>query len=404
MHKTAIIITDGAADYKIDKLSGKTPLEYAHKPCMNELAQNALCGYVKTVPDGMVPESDTAILSILGYDPKIYSKGRAPIEAASMGLEMRENDTAFRCNLVNLTENQNLYEDKIITDHSADNISTEEADILIKFLHEKLGNDKMRFYTGVSYRHCVLWENCPPYKSFMRPHDILNKCIGEFLPQEREYLNLMRESYDLLNNHPINIKRRENNKKPANSIWFWSPGVKMSLPDFKTKYNYDASVIAAVDLIKGIGISAGMQTVHVPGVTGDLHTNYRGKGEAAVHEFEKGKDLVLVHIEAPDECSHQGDIDGKVASIEFIDNNIIEPIYKYLNQNHADFKILILPDHPTPLSLRTHISEPVPFLLYDKRTASSSGIKIFCESEVSENSKMFIEDGSKLLDFVFSAL
>ena len=401
--KTAIIITDGAADYKIDELGGKTPLEYANKPCIDELTRSATCGLVKTVPDGMEPNSDPAILSILGYDPRIYLKGRSPLEAASMGLEMRESDTAFRCNLVNITESQNSYEDKIIIDHSSDDISTEEADILIKFLHEKFGDDKRRFYTGVSYRHCILWENCPPYKKFKPPHDILNKRIGEYLPEEREYLKLMRESYDLLNNHPVNIKRRENNKKPANSMWLWSPGTKTVLPDFKEKYNLDGTVIAAVDLVKGIGICAGMQAVKVPGATGNFHTNYKGKGEAAVQAFENGKDLAFVHIEAPDECGHQGNTDEKIASIELIDTNIIGPVFKYLDENYDDFKILIMPDHPTPLSLRTHTREPVPFLYYNKAGQKDSGITNFCESEIGAKSKIFIEDGSKLLDFIFSS-
>jgi len=402
MQKLAIIIIDGAADYKIDRLGDKTPLEYAHKPRTNKLAQSASCGFVKTVPDGMAPESDTAILSILGYNPKIYLKGRSPLEAASIGLEMRQADTAFRCNLVNITETQDIYEDKIIIDHSAEDISTEEADILIKFLHEQFGDDKLRFYTGVSYRHCMLWENCPPYKKFKPPHDILNKRIGEYLPERCEYLKLMRESYDLLNNHPVNIKRRENNKKPANSIWLWSPGTKTVLPDFQKKYNLNGSVIAAVDLVKGIGICAGMQAVKVPGATGNFHTNYKGKGEAAIQAFENGSDLAFVHIEAPDECSHQGNMSEKIASIELIDANIIEPICKYLDKNYDDFKILIMPDHPTPLSLRTHTSEPVPFLYYNKRGEINSGINNFCESEVSEKSEIFIQDGSKLLDFIFS--
>jgi 2,3-bisphosphoglycerate-independent phosphoglycerate mutase len=356
----------------------------------------------------MTPESDNALLSILGYDPKIYLKGRSPLEAVSMGLEMRDADTAFRCNLVSLADNHagsdsSKYADKIILDHSADNISTEEAGILIRFLHEKLGSAKRRFYAGVSYRHCVLWENCPPYTTgFMRPHDILDKRISEYLPRASEYSDLMRESYDLLNEHPVNVQRRKNNKKPANSIWLWSPGIKMSLPSFKDKYNLESSVIAAVDLIKGIGISAGMRVVKISGTTGDFHTNYKGKGEAAVKELENGKDLVFVHIEAPDECSHQGNIDEKIKSIELIDADIIEPVFKYLDANHDDFKILIMPDHPTPLALRTHTSEPVPFLFYDKKNRSNSGISNFCESGVSEKSKIFIEDGSKLLEFILN--
>ena len=399
--KTAIIIIDGAADYKIDELGGKTPLEYAHKPCLDMLAQSAVCGFVRTIPDGVRPESDPAILSILGYDPRIYLKGRSPLEAASIGLEMRDDDTAFRCNLVSISEEQASYEDKIIIDHSSGDIETEEADILIKYLHEKFGSDKLRLYTGVSYRHCMLWENCPPYNNFKPPHDILNQRIGEYLPEQHEYLKLMRDSYDLLNNHEINIKRRENNKKPANSIWLWSPGTKTELPDFKSKYKLDGSVIAAVDLVKGIGICAGMRAVQVAGATGNFHTNYKGKGEAAISELGLGKDLAFVHIEAPDECGHQGDINGKVSAIELIDKNIIGPVYNYLDNNFDDYKILILPDHPTPLALRTHTGEPVPFLYYNKRGQKNSGINIFCEPEVQAKSDIFIKDGSLLLDFIY---
>ena len=404
MQKTAIIIPDGAADYKIDGLDKKTPLEYAHKPNIDYLASFARCGFVKTIPDGMTPESDTAILSILGYDPKIYLKGRSPLEAASMGLVMDVSDTAFRCNLVNITENPADYELKTITSHSADDISTEEADVLIKFLHTKLGDNKRRFHTGVSYRHCLLWENCPKYKKFTPPHDILNRQIKEYLPEDNEYLTLMRDSFALLNNHPINLKRRENNKLPANSIWLWSPGTKTELPCFKEIYNLGASVIAGVDLVKGIGVCAGMNSVSVPGATGNFYTDYKSKGEAAVCEFKNGRDLVFVHIEAPDECGHQGNAKEKIASIELIDANIIKPVFEYLNAHHTDFNILILPDHPTPVSLKTHTNEPVPFLFYSSREKKDSGISNFCESETEKKSKIFIEQGSRLLDFVFSSV
>ena len=413
--KIAVIIPDGMADYKIKELDNKTPMEYAKKPCMNYLTQNGICGLVKNVPDGMVPESDTANLAILGYDPKIYSKGRSPLEAVSMGLSMGKYDTAFRCNLVTLTEIENFYGDKIILDHSSDEITTKEADILVKALDKHLGDSKIRFHTGVSYRHCILWENCPGDYDFMRPHDILNKHIKEYLPSGEvggHYLELMKKSYDILNNHPINIKRRENGKKPANSIWLWSPGAKPDLPDFKSKYGLDGSVIAAVDLIKGIGICAGMNIVKVDGATGNFHTNYKNKGLAAISEFENGRDFVFVHVEAPDECGHRSEIENKVRSIELIDEYVIKPVFEYLNSKFEEskfeeFKILVLPDHPTPISVRTHTSDPVPFLIYKRSSDTQSNIFTksdkfdnFTEENAARNSDIFIENGYNLLDFV----
>jgi len=401
--KIAVIIPDGMADLPIKELGGKTPMQCADKPCMDFLASNGLCGMVKNVPDGMIPESDTAGLAILGYDPKIYSKGRSPLEAVSMGLTMGVNDTAFRCNTVTLTGNENIYEDKIMLDHSADEIETEEADILIKELDRRLGGDKIRFHTGVSYRHCILWENCPGDYYFMRPHDILNKPIKEYLPSGEtggQYLELMKKSYEILNNHPVNIKRRENGKKPANSIWLWSPGVKPNLPGFKARYELDGSIVAAVDWIKGVGICAGMNIADVEGATGNFHTNYKNKGLAAINEFENGRDFVFVHVEAPDECAHRGEIENKVRSIELIDSNVIKPVYEYLNSKYDDFKMVILPDHPTPIAIRTHSSDPVPFLVYKKGADMKSGIGKFTEETVSEKSDIFIENGHTLMDFV----
>ena len=405
--KIAVIIPDGMADLKIPELNNKTPMESAEKNYMDFLASNGICGKVKTIPDGMVPESDTAALAILGYDPKIYSKGRSPLEAVSLGLQMKEDDMAFRCNIVTLSESESVYEDKIILDHSADEIPTEEADILIKTLAKELGTDNMRFYTGISYRHCLLWENCPGEYNFTRPHDILNKQIKEYLPSGKTgdiYLDLIKKSYDILNNHPVNIKRRENGKKPANSIWLWSQGSRYNLPAFKTKYGLDGSVVAAVDLIKGIGLCVGMNIINVEGATGNFHTNYKNKGLSAIKEFENGADFVFVHIEAPDECGHMGELENKVKSIEKIDINIIKPVYDYLNSNFDEFKILVLPDHPTPVSLRTHTSDSVPFLIYkkSKEFKVNSGIDNFNEESVSKNSDIFIKNGYELLDFVLA--
>jgi len=399
--KIAVIIPDGMSDLKIPALGGKTPLEAAVKPRMDYLAGNGLCGLVKTITEDMVHDaSATANLAILGYDPNVYYKGRSPLEAASMGLAMRENDTAIRCNLVTVTENGG-YEEKTIADHSADDITTGEAGILIQMLDKALGSDKIRFRTGVSYRHCLLWENCPGGCKFTPPHDILNKGIKGYLPPG-EYLELMKKSYDILNDHPINAKRRESGKNPANSVWLWSAGTKPALPDFTSKYGLAASVIAAVDLIKGIGICAGMNTVNVEGATGNYHTDYAGKGRAAINEFKNGRDFVFIHIEAPDECGHRGETENKIKSIEKIDAMIIGPVYDYLNAEFPGFKMLILPDHPTPLSTRTHSSEPVPFLLYKKGAGNQSGISNFNEGTVAQKSGIYIRDGYKLMEFILA--
>ena len=282
--KYVVIIADGMADYKVDELGNKTPMEAANKPTMDLLARSSLVGTVLNVPVGMVPESDTANLAILSYDPKIYSKGRSPLEAVSMGLEMADNDTAFRCNVVTLSEDEQNYEDRIMLDHSADEISTPEAAELIKTVNEKLGTKLRRFFPGVSYRHCLLWENAPT-ADFMRPHDIIGRRIGEYLPNGKDgeiFLDLMKESYEILKDHPINQKRRANGKKPANTIWLWSPGKKPALPSFSEKWNIRGAVISAVDLIKGIGLCAGMTSIDVEGATGNIHTNFKGKADAAI--------------------------------------------------------------------------------------------------------------------------
>ncbi|MCL2095771.1 MAG: cofactor-independent phosphoglycerate mutase [Oscillospiraceae bacterium] len=397
--KIAVIIPDGMADLKIPELNNKTPMQSANKPCMDFLALNGVCGMVECIPGGMISDaSATANLSILGYDPEIYSRGRSPLEAASIGLELRLNDTALRCNLVTLSEEE-PYEEKTIIDHSADEIETPESSGLISVLNQELGTDKIRFHTGISYRHCLLWEDYENNFKFTGPHDILNKKIKGYLPAG-ECLELMKKSFDILKNHGINKKRIENSKRPANSIWLWSPGTKPALPDFRTKRGLDGSVIAAVDLIKGIGIYAGMNVVNVEGATGNFHTNYKNKGLAAIKEFENGSDFVFIHVEAPDECGHRGEIQNKVKSIENIDDMIIKPVYDYLNSKFEDFKILILPDHPTYLSTGAHSYNPAPFLIYKKNSGINSGISNFNEESVSEKSGVYIKDGYKLLDFV----
>lgn len=401
--KYLVLIPDGMADTSVEQLNDMTPMQKAYKPYMDKLAKESLVGIVSNVPQGMVPESDTANMSILSFDPKIYSRGRSPLEAVSMGIEMQPDQTAFRCNLVTLSEEQDAYEDRIMIDHSADEISTEEADQLIKALQEHFGNDQRTFYTGVSYRHCLIWENRPDDYPFMRPHDILGKCIKEYLPLApggEEYYAFMKQSYEVLNNHPVNQARRARGLRPANSAWLWSPGKKPSLPSFKEKWGIDGAVISAVDLIKGIGLCAGMESIDVPGATGNVHTNYEGKAQAAIRAFQDGKDFVYIHVEAPDECGHRGEIDNKVLSIEMIDSKILKPVYEYLAECGDDYKIMILPDHPTPLAIRTHSSEPVPFLIFDSKK-EYLGVECFDE-QTARQTDTCIAHGHELLSLMIN--
>jgi 2,3-bisphosphoglycerate-independent phosphoglycerate mutase len=374
-------------------------MQKAEKPTMDMLASKSFVGTVSNVPDGMVPESDTANMAILSFDPKIYSKGRSPLEAVSMGIEMQPDETAYRCNVVTLTEDQENYEDRIILDHSADEITTAEADKLIRTLEEKMGDDIKRFYTGVSYRHCLIWKNGNDKYNFMRPHDILGKRIGEYLPRVSdggaEFLKLMRDSYDILKDHPVNLDRKARGLKPANSAWLWSPGKKPALPSFKEKWGLDAAVISAVDLIKGIGLCAEMQSIDVEGATGNVHTNYEGKANATIEAFKNGTELVYVHVEGPDECGHRAEIDNKVLSIELIDSKILKPVYEYLVSTGEDFKIMILPDHPTPIRIRTHSSAPVPFMIYSS-SKSEFGVDHFCE-RTAEAIGNYVSDGYNLM-------
>lgn len=406
--KYLVVLGDGMADYKIDELGGKTPLEAANKPCMDYIAQKGFNGVAKTVPDSMVPESDTANLAILGYDPEVYSKGRSPLEAASIGLEMSPTQYAFRCNVVTLSEGKS-YEDRVMLDHSAGEITTEEADELIKAIDESMGNELRRFYTGVSYRHCLLWDNPPGYDKneriydFSRPHDIIGKFIKDYLPKGQvgdEYKKLFEKSVEILENHPINLKRKSNGKNIANSIWLWSPGKKPQLSSFGEKFGLKAAVISAVDLIKGIGLCAGMTSIDVEGATGNYKTNYSGKANAAIDAFKDGNDFVYIHLEGPDECGHTADVANKVKSIENIDSKVIAPVFEYLESCGEDFKILIMPDHFTPCSIRTHSHENVPFAIYDSRKDFSQGVESYSENNALKTG-YYIPDGHNLLEKLF---
>ncbi len=396
--KYLVLIPDGMADEKIAALGNKTPMEAADKPCMDMLANKSMVGIVSNVPTGMVPESDTANMAILSFDPKIYSKGRSPLEAVSMGLTMTPDEVAYRCNVVTLSE-EGDYDDKIMLDHSADEITTAEADELIKSLEKELGTEFRHFYTGVSYRHCILWKGgCDTY-NFMRPHDILGQPIKEYLPHGEDgkvFYDLMRRSYDILNHHPVNEARRARGLRPANSAWLWSPGKKPALPSFEEKWGLDGTVISAVDLIKGIGLCAGMKSVDVEGATGNVHTNYEGKANAAIEAFKEGADYVYVHVEGPDECGHRAETENKVLSIELIDKKILAPIYEYLKNCDEDFKIMVLPDHPTPVRLRTHTIDPVPFMIYSSKE-EKAGVPHFCEDSAAATG-LYISAGHTLME------
>ena len=400
--KYLVLLCDGAADYKNDEIGGKTPLQVAKKPTMDMLAKKSLAGTVSNVPVGMVPESDTANLAVMSYDPTVYSKGRSPLEAMSLGLEMSPTDTAYRCNVVTLgnpADAEVPYEDKIMIDHGADEITTPEADILIKAIQDELGDEMKHFYTGVSYRHCLIWNNAPEFKDFMRPHDILGQGIKQYLPEE-PFLTLQKKSYEILKNHPVNLARIEKGLRPANSAWFWSPGKKPALPSFEEKWGLKASVISAVDLIKGIAICAKMRSVDVEGATGNVHTNYDGKALAAIDAFKDGADLVYVHVEAPDECGHRAEVENKVRSIELIDRKILAPVYKYLCESGEEFKIMILPDHPTPIRTRTHAIDPVPFMIYSSSKEHGGAVR-FTEDEA-RSRETYVPEGHSLIELLTS--
>lgn len=398
--KYLVMLCDGMADEPNEALGNSTPMEKANKPCMDSLAAKAEVGIVKTVAEGLKPGSDVANLSVLGYEPAVYYSGRSPLEAASIGIDLKDTDVTLRCNLVTLSDEED-YEKKTILDYCADDISSEEAKILIEYIQEKLGNDVFRFYPGVSYRHCLVWSNGNPHPGVLTPpHDITGKVITDYIPKGEavdELYDLMKKSYDLLKDHPVNKARIARGKRPANSIWLWGEGTKPLLDNFSEKFGKKGSMISAVDLLKGIAICAGMNSVDVEGATGYLDTNFDGKCKAAIEEFKKGADLVYIHVEAPDECGHRGEIENKVKAIEMIDEHILAPVVEFL-RGYDDFAVLVCPDHPTPLSIRTHTSTPVPYLIYDSKNEIDSGVKVFCEKEARETGN-YIEKGFTMMNY-----
>lgn len=397
--KYLVVLCDGMADTKTEKLGGKTPMELAKKPSIDELAKTAECGLCRTVAAGLKPGSDVANLSVLGYDPAVCYSGRSPLEAASIGVDLKDTDVALRCNLVTLSDEEN-YADKTMVDYCADDISTAEAAEIIKTVEEHFGNEIYTFYSGVSYRHCLVVENGTTELGNMTPpHDISGRVIGEYLSTAdtaKPLVSLMEKSYALLKDHPVNKARIARGKRPANSIWLWGEGRRPELQNFKEKNGVSGGIVSAVDLLKGIGICAEMETPEVTGATGYIDTNFEGKTEAAINLFKDGCDLAYVHIEAPDECGHRGEAENKIKAIEIIDNKVVAPMVSYLRTTGEDFRVLIMPDHPTPLDTKTHSSEPVPFLIYDS-SKNMGGVDCFTEASATETG-LFIEHGPSIMD------
>mgnify|MGYP001019286678 CR=1 FL=1 len=366
--KYIVILGDGMSDEPLAELGNKTPLMVARKPHMDYMAKKSEIGLVNTIPEGMSPGSDTANLSVLGYNPKKYYSGRSPLEALSVGVDMKDTDISLRCNLVTLSDDDLPYEKKKIIDHSSSEISTADADVLIEAIRREMDNDIYKFYTGTSYRHLMIWDH-GKIVDLAQPHDILDKTIGEYLPQDNNFRKMMVKSYDILNNHPINKQRKAKGLNKANSIWFWGAGTKPALDLFEEKYKKKGAMISAVDLLKGIAVGTGMKVVEVPGANGTLHTNYEGKANAATKVLlEEGYDFVYVHVEAPDEMGHQGNVKNKIKAIENLDEKVVRIIFENMQKSGEDFRILIMPDHPTPISIRTHTADPVPYMIYDSRT------------------------------------
>lgn len=400
--KYLVLVPDGAGDENIASLGDKTPLQVAKLETINKLAQRGQVGMVKTIPTGIAPGSDAANLSVMGYDPAVYLTGRSPLEAASIGIDMADTDVAFRTNLITL-QGEGAYEDLVILDHSSGDITSEEAKVLMEAVEEEFGTDSIHFYPGVSYRHAMIVNHGSTDYQLVPPHDVLTQKAGKYLPKGEgvEFItDMMKRSYDLLSNHPINLDRVKRGLNPANSIWIWGQGKKPSLSSFYDKYKITGSTISAVDLIKGIGICAGLDCVDVEGATGTLHTNFEGKANATIKEFQEGKDFVYLHLEAPDECSHQGDLEGKIKSLELIDEKVLKPVLHYLESAGNDYKILIVPDHRTPVAIRTHSSTPVPFVIYNSTDVTDIDLNKSFSEEAGEKGQYF-ENGYELADYFF---
>lgn len=394
--KYIVVLGDGMADEPIEALGGKTPLAYANTPNMDKLSKLSEIGMVHTIPEGMSPGSDTANLSVMGYDPKVYYSGRSPLEALSIGVPMKDADIAIRCNIVTISEDDVPFEEKTIIDHSSSEISTEDCAVLLKEVMKELANETYQFYVGTSYRHCLIW-NKGQVVQLTPPHDVLGRVIGEYLPADKALREMMKKSYDILVNHPINIERKKKGLNPANCCWFWGAGTKPMLSSFEEKTGKKGMMVSAVDLLKGIAVGAGMGVALVEGANGGLHTNYSGKVEAAVKAVTKdGYDFTYIHVEAPDEMGHQGSLERKIQAIEYLDSEVIGPVVAQMEAAGEAFRLLVLPDHPTPIRVRTHTSDNVPYMLYDS-TRHQEHTWNYNEEE-GRKSGNFVEEGHKLID------
>lgn len=400
--KYVIVLGDGMADEPIEALGGRTPLEYAETPAMDELAENAEIGLAHTIPEGMKPGSDTANLSVLGYDPKQYYTGRSPLEALSIGVDMKPDDIALRTNLITVSDGDGPYEEKTILDHSSSEISTEDAAVLLDALRKELEQDGYHFYVGTSYRHLLIWEKGSVVE-LTPPHDVLGQKVGAHLPADPVLREMQKRSYEILSGHPLNQKRKEQGLNPANSCWFWGAGTRPALSSFEEKNQKTGAMISAVDLLKGIAVGAGMKNIEVEGANGQLHTNYEGKAQAAADALLKdGYDFVYVHVEAPDEMGHQGSVERKVQAIEYLDQRLIAKLKAELDASGEDYRMMILPDHPTPIRVRTHTSDPVPYLLYDSRKDLEGGVGVYNEKSAKAGG-IEVAHGYELIDKLFSA-
>ncbi len=394
--KYIIVLSDGMAGRPLEELGGKTTLEAADTPNFDRLAKRAEIGLASMVPEGMAPGSDTANLSVMGYDPKIYYTGRSPLEALSIGVDMAADDVSFRCNLVTLTEDSGTYEDQRIIDHSSSEISTEDAAVLLEALKEGLKRDGYEFYAGTSYRHLLIWKHGKVLE-LTAPHDILTKTVGEYLPKDPVLLDMMKKSYEILKDHPINVERKKQGLNPANSAWFWGAGTRPALTSFEEKTGKKGVMISAVDLLKGIAVGADMDRIIVEGANGGLHTNYEGKADAAIHALlADGYDFAYVHVEAPDEMGHMGSMTDKITAIENVDGRVVARITEAMDQSGEDYRLMILPDHPTPICVRTHTSEPIPYLIYDSKK-TIDGIHTYNEKEAAKSTRVW-KDGYQLIN------
>lgn len=398
--KYIIVLGDGMADEPIESLGGKTPLAYAKTSAMDALSKKGEIGLVHTIPDGMKPGSDTANLSVLGYDPKIYYSGRSPLEALSIGVPMKDTDIALRCNIVTISDDDVPFGEKIIIDHSSSEIETEDCAVFLNEVRKAVENETYKFYVGTSYRHCLIWDK-GEVVDLVQPHDVLEQKIGPNLPTDPVLRSMMEKSYEILKDHPLNMERKRQGLNPANCCWFWGAGTKPMVSNFEEKTGKKGVMISAVDLLKGIAVGAGMKVVEVPGANGGLHTNYTGKKDAAVKALtEDGYDFAYIHVEAPDEMGHQGSVERKVKAIENLDEFIIGPLVEEMKAKGEDVRVLILPDHPTPIRVRTHTADDVPYLLYDS-TNEADNTWDYNEADATASGN-HVAKGHEIIDLLFS--